>query len=98
MNSAPGLDWGSSHGEPVGQNGVLTIPIGLHWASNSWSGRALGCLAAVHTPDPSRLPHRHYLEQSGDSRLDPIPHSGCAHSVYMGVLDLVVDGLGRWTL
>ncbi|PKI35912.1 hypothetical protein CRG98_043696 [Punica granatum] len=24
MNSAPGLGWGSSHGEPVGQNGVLT--------------------------------------------------------------------------
>ncbi|PKI32299.1 hypothetical protein CRG98_047308 [Punica granatum] len=55
------------------------------------------CLTSIHTPDPSGLPHRHCLEQSGESGLNPIPHSGCARLGYMGVLDPVTDGLGRWT-
>ncbi|PKI68308.1 hypothetical protein CRG98_011303 [Punica granatum] len=45
------------------------------------------CLTSIHTPDPSGLPHRHCLEQGGELGLDPIPHLGCARSVYVAVLD-----------
>ncbi|PKI40904.1 hypothetical protein CRG98_038702 [Punica granatum] len=55
------------------------------------------CLTSIHALSPSGLPHRHCLEQGGESGLDPIPHSGCAHSVSVGVLDPVIDGLGCWT-
>ncbi|PKI75913.1 hypothetical protein CRG98_003696 [Punica granatum] len=48
--------------------------------------------------DSLREPKPLYFERNGDSRLDPIPHSGCAHSVCEGVLDLVFGDLGCWTL
>ncbi|PKI47292.1 hypothetical protein CRG98_032316 [Punica granatum] len=54
-------------------------------------------LTSIHAPDPSGLPHKHCLEQGGESGLDPIPHSGCTLSVYVGVLDPLIDGLGHWT-
>ncbi|PKI45551.1 hypothetical protein CRG98_034069 [Punica granatum] len=55
------------------------------------------CLIAIHAPAPSCLRHRHYLEQGNDSGLDPIPHSGYTHTMCMGALDPVTNGLGRWT-
>ncbi|PKI59460.1 hypothetical protein CRG98_020150 [Punica granatum] len=39
------------------------------------------CLTSIHALDPSGLPHRHCLEQGGESGLDPIPHSGCERSI-----------------
>ncbi|PKI53620.1 hypothetical protein CRG98_025988 [Punica granatum] len=45
------------------------------------------CLTAIHAPVPSCLPCRHYSEQGSDSGLDPIPHSGCVRSIYVGALD-----------
>ncbi|PKI72243.1 hypothetical protein CRG98_007317 [Punica granatum] len=50
-------------------------------------------LIAIHTPVPSYLSYRHYSKQGSDSGLDPVPHSGCAHSICMGALDPVIDGL-----
>ncbi|PKI37507.1 hypothetical protein CRG98_042105 [Punica granatum] len=55
------------------------------------------CLTSIHAPDPSGLPHRHCLKQGGESGLDPILHSGCAHSTCIGALDPVIEGLGHWT-
>ncbi|PKI61404.1 hypothetical protein CRG98_018212 [Punica granatum] len=55
------------------------------------------CLTLIHAPDPSGLPHRHCLEQGGESGLNLIPHSGCVRLTCIGALGPVIEGLGRWT-
>ncbi|PKI61056.1 hypothetical protein CRG98_018551 [Punica granatum] len=93
--------------KPVDQNGVLIVgdttslgpfPVELE------SVHLLGDTRRTHMKRSRHLPFynpkvkgRPYLECDGDSRLDPIPHSGCTYSVNQEALDLVHCGNKRCT-
>ncbi|PKI74453.1 hypothetical protein CRG98_005135 [Punica granatum] len=78
---------------PTGPAGLRKAEWSLRCPWDQLNSRVIVLPRFVH-PDHNHPPFGYYLGRNGDSRLDPIPLSGRAHSVCVGALNPVIDGWG----